>query len=131
MPERGFPETFLEIGKDDDHSYMSLRTTRLPDGRLKIDVEKWRIIEIGFFLEVETSEIVELRLKGYCGTVPRRTWAKSSFSHVLEAEQEDKARYIEFHGYVEVKVPAERDILKVGEIEVLLRLLKFPMPYPS
>ena len=48
--EYRFPEASLEIGKDDDHSYNSLRTTRQSDGRLKIDVERWGIAEHGLFL---------------------------------------------------------------------------------
>lgn len=123
MPDREFrfPEAFLEIGKDDDHSYNSLRTTRLSDGRLKIDVERWGIIEYGLCLMVNTNtnRVMELFIMGYCGSVFSETWIKASYSHIVEKEEEDKAQQIEFRG----GAPAE-----AGDIDVRLRLRKSAYP---
>ena len=110
-----FPEAFLEVGKDDDHSYRSLKTTRQSDGRLKIDVEGWGIEECGVSLLVETGEIFTLEIMGECGTVPTTTWKRVSLSRLMEKEEEDKAGAVE----TVVHFPAEE-----GEIAVRLRLYK-------
>ena len=117
MPELEFrfPEAFLEVGKDDDHSYTSLKTTRQSDGRLKIDIEGWGVTECGIFLLVETGEIFKLQIVGECGTVPTTTWEKVSLSRVMEKEEEDKAGALE----TVVHFPVEE-----GEISVRLRLYK-------
>jgi hypothetical protein len=117
MPELEFrfPEAFLEVGKDDNHSYRSLKTTRRLDGRLKIDVEGWGIEEYGIFLSIETGEIFKLQIMGECATVPRRTWEKVSLSRIMEKEEEDKAGAVETVVYF----PVEE-----GEINVRLRLYK-------
>jgi len=110
-----FSEAFLEVGKDDDHSYRSLKTTRQSDGRLKIDVEGWGITEYGIFLLVERGEIFKLQIRGECGTVPTRTWEKVSLSRVMEKEEEDWAGAVETVVYF----PVEE-----GEINVRLGLYK-------
>jgi len=115
MPVCRFPEGFVEIGKDDDHSYNALRTTRLPDGKLKIDVETWGIPEFGLYLAVETNEVLKLQVMGECGTVPSRTPTKVSFSHVVENEEENYAAQIEYYGYA----PAE-----LGDIQIKFTLYK-------
>lgn len=117
MPESGFPETFLEIGNDIDLSYNSLRTTRQSDGRLKIDIQGPGIYEHGLFLSVETGEILKLQILGFCGTTSVKTWAKVSFSHILEIEDENNAWEIEYHGCA----PA-----KAGRIAIQLILNKRP-----
>jgi hypothetical protein len=104
MPELKFPEAFLEIGKDDDHSYNSLKSTRQPDGSLKLETQRWGIPEYGLFLSVEKGEILKLQMWGECGTVPRKTWTKVSFSHVLEKEEEDNIGHIKYRGYAPVEV---------------------------
>jgi hypothetical protein len=88
MPEYKFPEAFLEVGKDDDRSYTSLRTTRLSDGRLQIDLEKWCIIEIGFWLRVEPGEVLKVGIglvRCSVGLEKTRTWGKKTATHILEA----------------------------------------------
>ena len=117
MPEYRFPEAFLEIGKDEDHSYRSLRTTRLSDGRLKIDVEGWGIKEVGLYFDFRTGEILEIHIRGHCGTVSGRTWEKVSFSRVVEKDEENKAKSIEYPSYVWVKT---------GQITLQFRLYKEP-----
>jgi hypothetical protein len=119
--EYRFPEAFLEIGKDDDHSYNSLRTTRQSDGRLKIDVERWGIAEHGLFLGagIGTRRVLELRIMGHCGSVFSETWIKTSFSRVVEKEEEEKAQQIEYCGWAPVEV---------GQIKILLGLPKLPYP---
>jgi hypothetical protein len=119
MPERKFPEVFLEIGKDDDHSYNSLKTIRQPDGSLKIEIQSWGIAEYFLFLSVETSEILKLQMTGECGTVPSKTWRKVSLSHVLEKEEEDNVEQIEYHGYAPVEI---------GNIAIQLKLHKRTYP---
>jgi len=79
MPERRFPEAFLEIGKDEDHSYMSLKTTRLPDGRLQIDYEGWGISEHGIIPTFSPKEIVKVGFVGRCGSVFSETWEEGIF----------------------------------------------------
>lgn len=110
-----FPEAFLEIGKDDDHSYMSLRTKRQSDGRLKIDVERWGIIQHGLLLSVQPGAIFKLNIIGRCGTVSTRTWQRASFSRVMEKEEEDKAQQIEYAGGAPVEI---------GQIDIKFRLSK-------
>jgi hypothetical protein len=121
MPDREyrFPEAFLEIGKDDDHSYNSLRTTRQSDGRLKIDVEGWGIVEHGLQLSVKTGSVLELLIFGRCGTVSKKTWIKASQSRVVEKEEEEKAQHIEYRGYAPVEV---------GQIDIRLSLRKLSYP---
>lgn len=113
--EYRFPEAFLEIGKDDDHSYDSLRTTRQSDGRLKIDVERWGIEEHGLLLSVGTGRVLELFIGGLCGSVFSETWIKASRSRVVEKEEEEKAQRIEYSGYAPVEV---------GQIDIKLTLPK-------
>jgi hypothetical protein len=102
MPDHRFPEAFLEIGKDDDRSYNSFRTTRLSDGKLKIDVETWGIPEYGLYLNAEAGEILKLQVRGECATVPRKTWTKVSFSHLLEKGEETNIGQIEYRSHAQV-----------------------------
>jgi hypothetical protein len=116
--ERIFPDAFLEAGKDDDHSYMSIRTTRQSDGSLKIDVVGWGIAESGLGLSVGRSEdALKLSIFGRCGTVFTETWSRVSLNHVLEKDAEDKAFQIEYSREVSVEA---------GKIVTQLILYKHP-----
>lgn len=95
--ELRFPDAYLETGEDDDHSYMSIKTTRQSDGSLKIDIEGWHIREMGPFLNVGTNiGVMKMRIIGRCGTVFDRTWSKVSFSHIVERKAEDQLRRMEY-----------------------------------
>lgn len=116
-----FPEAFLEIGKDDDHSYNSFRTTRQSDGRLKIDVEIWAIGgNVGPLLLRGTDRVLELVYLPVCGSqVFSETWIKTSSSRVVEKEEEERAQQIEYRGWAPVEV---------GHIDILFRVRKRPYP---
>jgi hypothetical protein len=128
--EYRFPEAFLEIGKDDDHSYNSLRTTRQADGRLKIDVEEWGINEHGLQLSVRPGSVLELQIFGRCGSVRSETWIKASFSRVVEKEEEEKAQQIEYRGYAAVEVVHDTalGVIPLGQIDIRLSLRKLSYP---
>ena len=97
--ELRFPDTYLETGQDEDHSFMSIKTRRQSDGSLKIDIEGWGISEYGLFLGAQAKEsVMELRIWGVCGSVFNHTWIKVSFSHNLEREAEDQLQRIEYQG---------------------------------
>jgi hypothetical protein len=95
--ELGFPDTYLETGKDDDHSFMSIKTTRQSDGSLKIDVEGWGITEHGLMLfAAANGDVMEMRILGRCGSVFNETWLRVSFSRTLERETEEQLQRIEY-----------------------------------
>ena len=117
-----FPETFLEVGKDDDYSYKSLRTTRLSDGRINVDVEGYGLKGHSLYLFVETGDAIKMSIRGRCAVGVRRdTWKRVSLSRVIEKEEESKAEFIEHFGYV----PAP---ISVANIIIQLRLFKFGYP---
>jgi hypothetical protein len=94
-PEYKFPEAFLETGKDEDHSYLSLKTTREPDGKLRLDVEGWGMAASGLYLLVERGMILKLYIMGECGTMSDNIWVKVSLNRIVEEEDEDRASHIE------------------------------------
>jgi hypothetical protein len=101
-----FPDTFLEAGNDEDHTYASLKTIRQADGCLKIDVIGWGVAETGLYLDIRANmHILELRLKGVCGTVKTRTLAKVSFSYLLDRETENDLHQIGFRHLLLHKLP--------------------------
>lgn len=88
----------------------------------KIDVERWGIEEHGLLLSVQKGAVIELLVFGRCGSVFSETWVKASDGCIVEKDEEDKARTIEFRSNTSVKM---------GEIEVKLRLQKLTVGYPK
>lgn len=101
VPTEGrFPEVFLEAGSDSDSSYIALRTFRLQNGNLKIQVTGWGIEEYGLFLNCQTeSRTLTMNIMGECGTVSSRTWVKRTFDYIVTRAAEDTLSRIRFTNF--------------------------------
>ncbi len=89
-PTLRFPQGFHEAGQDSDHSYVSLKTTRLANGNLLLEVTGWGYYETGLFLSCEKEhQSLVLRVTGMCGAVPTFTWTKVTFHHTLSVSDEE------------------------------------------
>lgn len=92
-----FPEIFIEAGNDLDYSYRSLRTTRLNDGSLKVEVTEWGIEEYGLFIDpkIENGTLM-MNIIGICGTVMSKTWVKVTFDYTITKTLEETLQRIQF-----------------------------------
>lgn len=92
-----FPEVFIEAGNDLDYSYRSLRTTRLNDGSLKVEVTEWGIEEYGLFIDpkIENGTLM-MNIIGICGTVMSKTWVKVTFDYTITKTLEETLQRIQF-----------------------------------
>ena len=116
-----FPDAFLEAGSDDNHTYASMKTTRQADGGLQIDVVGWGVAEYGLYLDVTTNmNSLELGIMGFCGTVPRRTFTKVTFSHVVDKETENQLHQIDY-----------RRLASVGAGQIVTHFLLRKLPVAS
>jgi hypothetical protein len=104
MSEYRFPETFLESGKDEDHSYHSLKTIRLKDGKLKIDIEIWDAY--GSCFSVKKGVVIETYTIIRCGTDSSEIWGGKFKSYIVEEEEENKAQQIKFRNLILDKAPS-------------------------
>jgi hypothetical protein len=98
-----FPETLVETGSDEDHSYIALQTTRQADGRLKITVTSWEDPRFAARLIKQIDgETLQLTLIARCGSVSigsstdRWSKTKRSLTESLSAAEESKAAQIVF-----------------------------------
>lgn len=89
-PVERFPEGLYQAGRDSDHSFVSLQTTRLQNGDLLIRVTGWGYYETGLSLSSERQDrVLILQVMGECGTGQQFTWAKVSFDYTLTRTDED------------------------------------------
>jgi len=94
--KKRFPSTFLEVGNDDNHSYVSLKSSRLDNDHLQLEVTGWGIEQSGMFLNdnIEGDALV-VAVMGECGTFsPPPMWQKRTYVYTVSNTLEDSLNFI-------------------------------------
>lgn len=98
VARKRFPSTFLQAGSDNDHSYVSLKSYRLDNDYLKLELTGWGIKEFGIFLQdyVKDDALV-LNILGECGTgvEPPVVIEKRTFTYTVSTALEDQLNVIQ------------------------------------
>ena len=86
----------METGNDNDHSYTSLKSSRLDNDHLKLEVTGWGIEETGVFLQTSVeNDVLFAHVMGECGTtLTKETWVKRTFVYIVDESSEDRLNLI-------------------------------------
>jgi hypothetical protein len=91
-----FIDTCMSRGIDEDTSYFSLCTVHGQDSLLTIECTGWGIEESGLLLLCgRTDSVYTARIGALCGTIPTRTWIKSTFTQTISRALEDSLAVIQ------------------------------------
>lgn len=94
--KKRFPSTFLEKGNDNDHSYISLKSYRLDNDYLKLELTGWGVEQTGLFLnDIIEGDVLVMHVMGECGTyVPPPIYEKHTFTYTVSTSLEDQLNLI-------------------------------------